>query len=125
MNTMTTSFSFRSVVAAAILGALACGLPTVGTAAEPTDPPQVTVKFADLKVSSPDGAAALYGRIHRAARQVCDRFDGGDVRSKMRMATCVYQAIASAVAKVDQPALFAVYNAHNGQPTPIVLAASR
>src|ERR1700723_421042 len=53
MNTLTTSFSFRGVVAAAILGALACGLSTVGTAAEPTDQPQITVKFADLTVSSP------------------------------------------------------------------------
>jgi hypothetical protein len=41
------------------------------------------------------------------------------------MGACVHKAIADAVAKVDQPALFAVYNAHNGQPTPIVLAASR
>jgi UrcA family protein len=123
MNIITTSFSFRGVLAAAILGALACT--TVCTAAEPTIPPQTTVKFADLKVSSPDGAAALYGRIHRAARQVCDRLDGRDLISKARMDACVQKAIAGAVAKVDQPALFAVYNAHNGQPTSIVLAASR
>jgi hypothetical protein len=39
--------------------------------------------------------------------------------------TCVHKAIADAVVKVDRPALFAEYNARNGQPTPIVLAASR
>jgi UrcA family protein len=125
MNTMTTSLNFRGVLAAAILGALACGLSTVCTAAEPTDAPQTTVKFADLKVSSPDGAAALYGRIQRAARQVCVRFDGADLTSQGRMHACTHKAIADAVAKVDQPALFAVYSAHNAQPTPIVLAASR
>jgi hypothetical protein len=37
----------------------------------------------------------------------------------------VHKAIADAVAKVGQPALFDAYNAHNRQPTPIVLAASR
>jgi UrcA family protein len=125
MNIITTSLSFRGALAAAILGTLTCGLSTVCTAAEPTEPPQITVKFADLKVSSPDGAGALYVRIQRAARQVCDRFDGGDLSSKARMDACVHKAIGGAVAKVDQPALFAVYNAHNGQPTPIVLAASR
>jgi UrcA family protein len=125
MTTMTTSRSFRGLLAAAVLSAFACSLSTMCTAAEPTVPPQTTVKFADLKVSSPDGAVALYGRIQRAARQVCDRFDGGDLSSKVRMDTCVQKAIADAVAKVDQPALFTVYNAHNGQPTPIVLAATR
>jgi hypothetical protein len=38
---------------------------------------------------------------------------------------CEHKAIADAVAKVDQPALFIVYNAHNGQPKPIVLAATQ
>jgi hypothetical protein len=41
------------------------------------------------------------------------------------MDACVNKAIADAVAKVDQPALFDAYNRHNGQPIRIVLAASR
>jgi UrcA family protein len=124
MTTMTTSLSFRGALATAIFGALACSVATVCTAAE-TDPPQTTVKYADLNVSNPQGAAALYARIQRAARQVCRPLDGGDLSSKARMGACVHKAIADAVAKVGQPALFDAYSAHNRQSTPIVLAASR
>jgi UrcA family protein len=124
MTTMTTSLSFRGALATAIFGALTCSGATVCTAAE-TDAPQTTVKYADLNVSNPQGAAALYARIQRAARQVCLPLDGGDLSSKARMGACVHKAIADAVAKVGQPALFDAYNAHNRQSTPIVLAASR
>jgi UrcA family protein len=123
-TSMTTSLSFRGALATAIFGALTCSVATVCTAAE-TDPPQTIVKFADLNVSNPQGAAALYARIQQAARQVCLPLDGRDLRSKTRMGACVHKAIADAVAKVGQPALFDAYNAHNGRSTPVVLAASR
>jgi hypothetical protein len=41
------------------------------------------------------------------------------------MDACVTKAIADAVAKVGEPALFDAYNLHNGQPIRIVVAASR
>jgi UrcA family protein len=125
MNITTTSQRSRGVLAAAVLGAFAYSLTAVCTAAEPTDPPQTTVKYADLNVSSPEGGSTLYARIQRAARQVCGPLDGRELTSKARMGACVHKAIADAVAKVGQPALFDAYNAHNGQSTPIVLAASR
>ncbi|MGD0504678.1 MAG: UrcA family protein [Steroidobacteraceae bacterium] len=124
MNTMTTSRSFRGVLATAVLSAFGCSLATVCSAADPMDPPQTTVKYADLNVSKSEGAAALYARIQRAARQVCPPLDLRNLSSEAH-AVCVHKAIADAVAKVDQPALFAVYSAHNGQPTPIVLAATQ
>jgi UrcA family protein len=125
MNTMITSRSFRGVLATAVLGSFACNLTAVSTAAESTDAQQTTVKYADLNVSSPEGAAALHARIQRAARQVCRPLDGQDLSSKARMGACEHKAIAVAVTKVDQPALFAAYNAHYGQPKPIVLAATQ
>jgi UrcA family protein len=118
MNTMTTA---SSVLATAVLGAFAMSLATVCTAAEPTDPPHITVKFSDLKVSTPQGAAALYGRIERAAREVCRPLEERNFRSKAHE-SCLHQAITDAVAKVGQPALFDAYNAHNAQPRLIVLA---
>jgi UrcA family protein len=121
---MTTSVSFRGVLATTIFGALTCSLATVCTAAE-TDPAQITVKFADLNVSNPQGAAVLYARIQRAAHQVCPSFDGRDLSSKGRMDACVHKAIADAVAKVGQPALFDAYNARHGQSARIVLVAGR
>ena len=124
MNTMITSRTPRRILATAILGAFACTLATVCTAAE-ANLPQMTVKYADLDISKPQGAAALYARIQQAARQVCLPLDGAAVSSKARMGACVHKAIADAVAKVGQPALFDAYSAHNGQPTQIILAASR
>lgn len=125
MNTMTTFRSFRSVLATAVLGAFACSVATICPAAEPLNPPQMTVRYADLNVSNPEGAAALYARIQQAARQVCLPLDGASLGSKSRMSACVHKAIADAVAKVGQPALFDAYNSRNGQPTKIILAASR
>jgi UrcA family protein len=123
MSTITTSRSFRGILATAVLSGFAFSLATVCTAAE-KDPPQTTVKYADLNVSNPEGAAALYARIQRAARQVCPVLDVRNLTSEAH-AACVHKAIADAVAKVDQPALFAVYSAHNAQPSPIVLASTQ
>ena len=120
----TTSRSFRSVLATATLGAFACSLAAVCIAAEPGDPPQITVKFADLQVSNPEGAAALYARIQRAARLVCQSTDPRNYSSPTHDA-CLHDAIADAVAKVNCAALFNVYKAHNAQPMPIVLAAAQ
>ena len=121
---MTTSLRFRGALTAAIFVALTSSLATV-CAANDTNPPEVTVKFADLDIRNAQGATALYARIQRAARQVCPSFDGRELSSKRRMDACVHKAIADAVAKVGQPALFDAYNQHNGQSTRIVLAASR
>jgi UrcA family protein len=121
MNSNITSLSFRATLAAAVLGATS--LATVCTAAEPVDALQMTVKYADLNVSNPAGAAALYARIEQAARQVCAPLDARDPGSKARLGACVHKAIEEAVAKVGQPALFDAYNVHNGQTTRIVLAA--
>jgi UrcA family protein len=125
MNIKTTFLRSRGVLAASVLGAFAYSLGAVCTAAEPTNPPQTTVKYTDLNVSSPEGGSALYARIQRAARQVCGPLDGRELTAKARMSACVHKAIADAVAKVGQPALFDAYNAHNGQSKPIVVASSR
>lgn len=124
MYNNTTFRSFRSFLATTALGALACSLAAGCTTAEPRDPPQMTVKFPDLQVSNPEGAAALYARIQRAARLVCQSTDPRNYSSPMHDA-CLHDAIANAVAKVNRPALFIVYNAHNAQPAPIVLAATQ
>jgi UrcA family protein len=124
MNSMITSHILGRVLASAILGVFACTLATVCTAADPAAAPQSTVNFADLNVSNLEGAAALYARIERAAREVCRPLEERHFRSTAHDA-CVHKAIADAVAKIDRPALFNVYNAHNGRPTPIALAATQ
>lgn len=125
MNTMTPATAFRRLITTAILSALALSFAGVCTAADTTDAPHTIVKFGDLAVSTPLGATALYARLRVAAEQVCPPVRGRDLASKARANACVRKAIKDAVTSIDQPALFAVYDAKNGEATTIVLAASQ
>ena len=106
MNTSTLSVGIRGLVAAAIFGALASSLSTVSAADRSSA--SITVKYADLDLASPSGARVLYGRIQAAARSACAYFwfetDAAEAR-------CVQNTIASAVTRVNRPALTAVYDA--------------
>ena len=103
MNSSTASIGPRGLIAAAIFGALASSFSAVSTA----DPhsASITVKFADLDVSSPSGAHVLYERIRAAAQGACSYFW---FKTDADEARCVQQTIANAVTKVNQPALSAV-----------------
>jgi UrcA family protein len=72
------------------------------------------VSYADLNLSTPAGAAALYGRIEGAARHVCgpDNILGRHFEWK----GCCKSAIAAAVAKVNSPTLTAILESKNGGP---------
>jgi UrcA family protein len=123
MNTMTTSTQLRGLIATAILGALASGFAGVSAAAD-SGARSTTVKYGDLNLSDPQGAATLYRRIVQAARAVCDSPD----ISPWAMAAvhdCVNKAVTDAVTKVGQPQLIAVYNAKNRQPLPFTLATAQ
>jgi UrcA family protein len=107
----TTNIATR-LIASAIATALISSLGSIATAAN-TDPLQKTVKYADLSVSSAQGAAALYNRIQIASQEVCSPLDHGELSSKMHAKACAHQAVADAVRQVNQPALTAEYNARN------------
>jgi len=105
MNTSAPSTGLRGLIAVAIFGAIAASFSPVSTA----DPHSatITVKYADLNIASPSGARVLYERIRAAAQAGCRYFvfetDADETR-------CVDNAIANAVAKVNQPALSAVFD---------------
>jgi UrcA family protein len=125
MKTLIASAKLPRLVTAAIFGALAFGCGAVSIAADRSDVPQAVVKFGDLNLSNPQGAATLYNRIVFAAYEVCKSFDT-DIRnnaSQAQLDACVHRAIADAVTKVGQPELIAVYNTRNRQPLPITVAA--
>lgn len=85
------------------------------------------MKFSDLNLSSPDGATALYRRINAAAYDVCGSFDT-DNRGQFYLTgvtMCVHNAVRDAVAKLNEPALSAIYNARNSDPLPITVASAR
>jgi UrcA family protein len=128
MNTMTTSTrSTRGMIVAAILTSLISSVSAVCNAADATDARTTVVKYADLDLSTPQGAMSLYNRIRFASETVCSPSDHGDLAAISRSQKCLKQAIAGAVAKVNQPTLSAVYAAKFGvqQPAKILTADRR
>jgi UrcA family protein len=71
-----------------------------------------TVKFQDLNTGTPAGAEALYFRIHSAAKRVCSR--PGDAWEMFHASTCIKDAEAGAIQKVDLPLLTAYYRTKTG-----------
>ena len=127
MKTLTVSTKPSRLITTAIFAALAFGCGAVSIAGDWSDVPQAVVKFGDLNLSNPQGAAALYDRIAAAAHEVCKPFDVGirDLALHAQLNACVHKAIADAVTKVGQAELFAIYNARNPQPLPITVAAAQ
>jgi len=94
--------------------------------ARPPDPPRVTVRFADLDLSRPEGAQTLYNRLRSAAGQVCEQVEGETGLSWNFKAyrNCVEKATADAIAKVNRPTLTAYWQSKKGRRTlPAVAAA--
>jgi UrcA family protein len=69
-----------------------------------------TVKFADLNLGTQSGVEALYGRIHAAARRVCDQPAGEPWGAR----ACMTKAESEAIAKVNVPLLTAFYQKKTG-----------
>ena len=127
MKTLIASNKLPRLVMAAIFGPLAFGCAAVCIAGDNGDVPQAVVKFHDLNLSRPDDATALYRRIKAAAYDVCGSFDTDrrDLTDLAALNTCVHSAVRDAVAKVNQPALSAIYNARNRDPLPITVATAQ
>jgi UrcA family protein len=115
----TTSTGLHGLIASAILGFLGLGLCVVA-AADPSAESR-TVKFSDLDMSNPSSAHVLYRRIRAAAQVVCSYHFFATDTGKAR---CVRDATAEAVAKINRPALSAVYSANNKTSGPGGLVSS-
>lgn len=127
MNTNVKASILRRLITTAVLGTLASNF-AVATDAVYTDSKgflKETVRFGDLNIGTPQGAAVLYGRIRLAAARVCWPLDHGDLASKLHVEACANRAIVEAVNAVNQPALIAVYNTKNRLPLPAVASAER
>jgi len=97
-----------TIAAAATMAALTTG-------ARAADPPQIHVRYGDLNINTPAGAAALLQRIRFAADRVCDFRDTRDLSVLLIVQACTNHAIAEAVATVNNPSLTAVYEAKIGK----------
>ncbi len=111
-------------VASASLVSLAIMSPSY--AADESPEPR-TVQFADLDLSKEEGAAALFLRIRRAARTVCERHNSRELARQRRYIDCIDFAISNAVARVDEPMLTEYFAKHSvpGQKATARIASSR
>lgn len=123
MNTMTTVDRFRTVIVTALFGAVTFSFTVLPAVADSSDVPQVTVKYDELNVSNPQGAAALYARIRSAGKSVCSQFDGPGIYAYQQRNACIDKAILGAVTKVNNFALSAVYRAKTGKEVPTRLVS--
>jgi UrcA family protein len=84
---------------------VASALALSGWAARADDaaaPNTATVRYADLDLNNPRGAAVLYQRLRRAAEHVCRNLDGRSLEFREGYAACVHQALAKALTDVDR-----------------------
>jgi UrcA family protein len=108
MNTNIQTQTTLRPAALLLCGAMTvCGLQTTARAADDGLPKQ-TVSYADLDISKPAGAKALYRRIAAAARKVCtvNSYQGLTMVTQERI--CTDKAIDNAVKAVGSPALSAL-----------------
>lgn len=104
--------AFIKSIPALALAALVLGSSAARTADSdvPRDVPRKTVRFADLDLTRPRDAEALYQRIRFAARLVCNdtaySLDGRRTRNWIR---CFDTTVKDVVSRVNQPTLTAVY----------------
>jgi UrcA family protein len=64
-----------------------------------------TVRFADLNVSTFEGAKSLYTRLRDAAKVVCASLETAPLWQSHQYQVCMNKAIADAVASVNRPLL--------------------
>lgn len=93
--TLLSTFAVTALSAAANLA----------TAADAPATASVVVKYADLDVATPKGAARLYRRISVAAHEVCPDSDSRRLEDKMATWSCRRQAVTRAVESVNSPAV--------------------
>ena len=115
MKTRLAPATLSTLIATTLLGALGICSSALCSAADSSDVPQLTVKYADINITSPQGAETLYRRIRLAALQVCETGYHGtrDLMGRERVADCVHKAMRNAVTQVGEPALVSIYNAKN------------
>jgi len=115
MNTKLENTTFS---AAAVI--ISLFIVSTAFATSPTDEVRTeTVKFQDLNLQSEAGLAALYGRIHSAARRVCEQ--PGE-SALVRNGKCVEDAETAAIMKVNLPTLSAYYQKKTGRAVPMLAA---
>jgi UrcA family protein len=75
------------------------------------------VRYADLNLSSEAGARTLYQCIRRAARIVCIKPGDAARFGNPNYRECIHKAVDDAVAKINQPTLYALHRFGKTRPS--------
>ncbi len=119
-----TFFSIRTLAVTAALAVAGLTFAAAPSLAGEVEVVSQTVKYGDLNLAHAAGAVALYGRIRSAARNVCASDGSPELRFATETKACMKQAIAHAVADVNQPQLTQYYLVKTGQSAPALAVAS-
>jgi UrcA family protein len=106
-NTIKSPFISIASILIVFAGAAMGG--TVQAADDP-EYDRTTVAYGDLNLDSQQGTKALYARLRNGAEDVCSSFEGRDLFVRRVWRTCVDQAVAAAVARVNRPNLTNLHN---------------
>lgn len=106
---LTRRFASRTAAAALTLGAAFAVMGTASAAAPTADVLSATVRYADLNLSTVEGARTLYRRIAFVAKQVCPGSDSRELFRIARSQVCQKEAIERAVHQVNSPHLATLY----------------
>lgn len=93
----------RPLTASLLLSACAVLGAGAAHAADPPSAASIVVRYSDLDVATPKGAAKLYRRISSAAQRVCPETDSRRLEDKMATWSCRRQAVNRAVESVNSP----------------------
>jgi len=99
---MRTRNLLAMIVGASLAAAMLTG---AASAATPSEAPSVSVKYADLDLSTDQGLHVLYRRIVAAAGEVCPQWLSNNIHSADQARACRKAAIARAVEQLNNPQL--------------------
>lgn len=105
-KTLKTTLSAVALVAALSIGGYA--------SAQAGEAPSKTVSYADLDITSQDGAKELYARIHNAADEICRNiYPPYNPAGAIDRYRCTRELTAQSVRDVKVPAFAALIKGHN------------
>jgi UrcA family protein len=104
------SQSITSVIAASLLMLSWAACSPQARAADETVVGAKKVSYGDLNLNTGAGARVLYRRLRQAAGEVCTSFESMDAVLRATWTACYQNALNSAVASVNKPAVTALHN---------------
>ena len=115
------AIGFKVALTASLIGLAPIAAVAAQGSRLPPEGPAVVVKYADLDISTPQGAEKLYTRIESAAVQLCPQVAFAELQRYAVSLRCRNDVVARAVSSINSPQLAAVYasRTHRAAHSPV------